>query len=131
MDSKTVLYLIEDGFLLGVGNKSDGKAFGAEPAGPAHPVQVAVGALGHVEVEHDVHLGNVDAPAEDVGGDHHSAAALVEFTELGYSFMLLHAPMHCYGGNCLLIEVLAQEVSTFSLAHEDYHLVELQLVDQF
>jgi len=129
MDSKTVLDLIKSGLFLRVSHKSDSEAFGAETASPADSVEIAISALRHVEVEDDVDLGDVDASAEDIGGHHDSTGTLVELTELSNPLMLLHASMHsnCWDG--LFIQVLAQEVSPFSLPHEDDHLVELQLVD--
>ena len=64
-----VLDLVED---LGVGlvrHERDGETLGAESTGPGHPVEVGVGVLGHVVVEHDVDALDVHAAAEQVRGD--------------------------------------------------------------
>ena len=42
---------------------------GSESAGASDSVQVGVGVLGHVVVEHDVDSLDVHASAEQVGGD--------------------------------------------------------------
>ena len=83
-----------------------------------------------VKIWYFEYLGDVDASAEDVGGDHDPAAALVELWELGDALVLLHASVDGDGGNGLLVQILAEEVGTFSLLHEYYHLIKLELVDQ-
>lgn len=131
MDCEPLLDAVEDLLLFLVGNESDGESLGSEPSCSAYSVQVAVGGVRHVEVEDDVDLGNVDSSSEDISGDHDSGATLIEFTELGNPLMLLHGSMTSDGRDGLFIQVLAEEVGSFSLPHEDDHLVELELVNQF
>ena len=45
---------------------------GAKPASPGHSVEVGVGVLRHVVVEHDVDALNVHSAAKQVGGDQDS-----------------------------------------------------------
>ena len=47
--------------------EGDGQSVGAEPAGPADPVEVSVGVPRDVQVDHQVHMLGVNAPCRQVG----------------------------------------------------------------
>eukprot|EP00959_Pyramimonas_sp_CCMP1952_P116839 2442227-Pyramimonas_sp.AAC.2 len=52
---RTYLHSVEHLGVLGRGHEGDGQTLGAEATGAAHAVEICVGALGHVVVQHDVH----------------------------------------------------------------------------
>jgi hypothetical protein len=60
------------------GDKRDGEAFGAESAGTTDAMQVGEGIRGQIVVDGKVDALNVDAAAEDVGGDTDARAETLE-----------------------------------------------------
>jgi hypothetical protein len=80
---EAALNLLQDILILLVADKGDTQPFGTEATRAADPMQVRVGVAGEVVVDGQVDAFDVDAAAEDVGGD---ADALVEFFEFFVSF---------------------------------------------
>ena len=68
VDLEPVLDLVEDLGVALVTDEGDGQTLGAESSCPGDPVEVGVGVLRHVVVEHDVDPLNVHATAKEVGG---------------------------------------------------------------
>jgi hypothetical protein len=58
---------VKSGEIIGGANEGNSEALGSESASTTDSVQVAVGLLGHVEVEDYVDLLNIDAATENVG----------------------------------------------------------------
>ena len=61
-----------------VGNEGDGKTLGAESTGSGDSMQIGVGVLGHIVVEHDVHSLDIHTTSEEVGGDEDTALEVLE-----------------------------------------------------
>lgn len=57
---------------------TNGLTLGAESTGPGHSVQVGIGVLGHVIVEHNVHPLYVHAATKQVGGHQDSLAEVLQ-----------------------------------------------------
>jgi len=71
------------------GDEGHGEALGAEAAGAADSVEVLVALVGEVVVDHDVHALDVDAAAEQVGGDQDPLREVLEGLEPGDALLLL------------------------------------------
>ena len=56
---ESVLDLVEDLGVSLVTDEGDGQTFGSKSSGSGDSVEVSVGVLGHVVVEHDVHSLNI------------------------------------------------------------------------
>lgn len=75
---ETLLDFSQDFLVLGCLHECDRETLGSESACAADSVQVFVALFGHVEVEHDVDLLNVDAAGEEFGGDQNAVLELLE-----------------------------------------------------
>lgn len=75
---EALLNLVQHFFVLVRLHEGDCETFGAESASTTHTVQVAVGLGGHVKVEHDVDLLNVDTTSENLGGHQDTVLELLE-----------------------------------------------------
>jgi len=58
--------------------ESDGKTLGAEATGSADSVEIAVRVSGHVVVEHDVDLLDIDTASENVSSDQDAVLQVLE-----------------------------------------------------
>ena len=104
------------------GHEGDGQSLGAEAAGSGHSVQVGVGVLGHVVVEHDVHPLDVHAPPEQVGGDQNALLEVLELLVVRQALVLRHAAVDGDGGEVLLTQQVVQRHTARHRLHKDDHL---------
>ena len=75
---ETLLDFSQDFLVLGCLYECDCETLGSESACAADSVQVFVALFGHVEVEHDVDLLNVDAAGEKFGCNQNAVLELLE-----------------------------------------------------
>lgn len=80
---ESVLDLLQDGLILLAADKGDAEPLGTETTGATDTMEVRVRVGGQVVVDGQIDALDVDAPAEDIGGD---ADALVEFFEFFVAF---------------------------------------------
>jgi hypothetical protein len=78
LDFEALLDVFEDLLVLVATYERDGQALGAESASAADTVEVGVGVVGHVVVEHDVDLLDVDATGEQIRRHQESELELLE-----------------------------------------------------
>ena len=78
LDFEALLDVLEDLLVFVAAYERNGESLGTKPARTTHTMEVGVGVLGHVVVEHDVDLLNVDAAGEDVRGHEESELELLE-----------------------------------------------------
>mmetsp|Transcript_39396 Transcript_39396/g.51560 ORF Transcript_39396/g.51560 Transcript_39396/m.51560 type:complete len:390 (+) Transcript_39396:638-1807(+) len=93
-------------------------------------MQVGVGVEGHVEVEDDVDLLDVDAATEELRGHEDAVAELLEALVDFQSVFERHLGVDGLGGDGVFVEDLVELDGVVDVADEDDDLVELQLVDQ-
>ena len=78
LDFKALLDVLKNLFVFVAAYERDCETLGAESASAAYSVQVGVGVVGHVEVEHDVDLFDINAAREDVRRDQEAQLELLE-----------------------------------------------------
>lgn len=115
------------------------EALGSESASTANSVEVGVGFSGHVVVENNVNLLDIDAATEDLSSDEDAVLKLLEavidfdsnsgYTEL-LPLSLRDVAVDRFAGNRVFVKDFGQLDRVLHLVHEDDHLVEGQLVDQ-
>jgi hypothetical protein len=118
----------------GRGDEGDCEALGIEPAGPCDPVQVSVGVLGHVVIDHDIHSLDINPSPHQVRGDHDPTLEIFELLVRLNPFFLFHARVEAGAGEVALGEEFVEGGGTRDGVHEDYELVEfkgVEEVDQF
>lgn len=108
-----------------VGDQVDGHAQVTEPAAPSDPVQVRLGHLGEVEVDHHVHGLNVDAAGEEVGAHQVPAQARPEVVEDPVPVRLGHLRVDVVARVAQLSDLLGQQLHPLCGVAEDDALVDL------
>lgn len=103
-------------------------------------MQVGVGSLGHIEVDDEVNLLDIDSSGEHVGSDHDPLAALLELFVLlnsgvrrrgrGLPLLLVHPSVDSDGLEVHVVQEVVQHLSAGDLLAEDHGLVVLQLLQQ-
>mmetsp|Transcript_125271 Transcript_125271/g.400431 ORF Transcript_125271/g.400431 Transcript_125271/m.400431 type:complete len:293 (-) Transcript_125271:886-1764(-) len=78
VDFEPLLDLLQDLSVLVGADEGQGQTLGAEAAGTTDTVEVRVAVRRHVVIDHNVDPLDVDATAEQVGGDHDSLLELLE-----------------------------------------------------
>ena len=61
--------LVQNLLILFGADEGDGQTFGTKSSRASDSMQVRIRVFGHVIIEHDVDLLNVDTSAKDLGGD--------------------------------------------------------------
>src|SRR5215813_5781582 len=82
-----------DALLVGRGHYGDGCARASGAPGTPDAVNVIVGVMRHVEIEHMAHRRDVEAAGRDVGSDQQRDLALAELIERGHARRLVHVAM--------------------------------------
>ena len=77
-DFKAVLDLLQRLAILISAHKSDGEALGAETTGTTDAVKIAIRIEGHVEVEHDIDLLDINTASEQLRCHKDTVAELLE-----------------------------------------------------
>src|SRR5439155_15989517 len=95
------------------------RALLAGAGGPARAMDVGLVVVGHVEVEDDVDIFDVDAPAGDVGGHEHWALALCEVAQTPLPRRLGHVAVDALGPHALLAQLAYEALGASLGAHED------------
>ena len=78
LDFEALLDVFKDFLVFVAAYEGNGESLCAEPARTAHSVKVGVRVIGHVVVEHDVDLLNVDTARENVRRDQEAELELFE-----------------------------------------------------
>ena len=69
LNFKSLLCLVQNLLILFGADEGDGQTFGTKSSRASDSMQVRVRVFGHVIIEHDVDLLNVDTSAKDLSGD--------------------------------------------------------------
>ena len=93
-------------------------------------MEVRVGGGGHVVVDNDVDALDVNAAAEDVGGNHDALLEVLEELVLLEPLLLLHAGVNGDGGEVALNEEVVELAGAGHGLDEDDNLVELEGVEE-
>ena len=118
------------GAVLVSGDKGDSESLGSETTSTTDSVKVGISIHGHVEVEHDVDLLNVDTTAEKLSGDKDAISELLEALVDLQSVLEWHLGVDGLGWNGILVEDLIELDSVVDVLDEDDHLIELELIDE-
>lgn len=93
-------------------------------------MKVAVGLLGHIEVEDNIDLLNIDTTTENVGGDHDSVLEGLEVSITLDALILLQVSVDGNRGEVVLTQKMVKHLSSVNALNEDNNLVEMQRVKQ-
>jgi hypothetical protein len=111
-------------------HKRDGKALCAKPACTADSVEVAVGIAGHIVVEDDVDLLDIDTTTEDISGYHDSVLEGLKICVALDPLVLLETTVDRDRWEVLLFENMIEHLSALHRLDENDHLVELKTVEK-
>jgi len=129
---ETILYFVKYLGIVLVRNKGNGQSLGTEATSTGHAMQVGVGILGHIVVEHNVNSLNVHAATKEVGGHQNALLEILKLLVAVQTFLLGHATMDADSGKILFRQQLGQSHATLYGFHKDYHLKnEFVLIKQF
>jgi hypothetical protein len=90
------------------GDEQDRLALAARAAGAADAVDVALGVVGDVEVEHVADALDIEAARGHVGGDQHVDAAVLELGDGALARLLVHVAIDGGGGNAARGQLVGQ-----------------------
>jgi len=93
-------------------------------------VKVGIGVTGHIVVENDVDLLDINSTAENLSSNKDSVLEFLEAVVDLDALLLGEVTVHGLGGEGLLVEDLSQLDGVRNSLHEDDHLVEVEGVDQ-
>mmetsp|Transcript_11992 Transcript_11992/g.50212 ORF Transcript_11992/g.50212 Transcript_11992/m.50212 type:complete len:251 (+) Transcript_11992:284-1036(+) len=113
-----------------VGDEVHGDAEVPESPRAPDAVQVRLGVLGEVKVDHDVHALDVDAAGEQVGGHQVAALAVAEVVEHAVAVRLHHLRVDVEARVPELGDLLRQKLDAVHAVAEDDALVDLQLGEE-
>mmetsp|Transcript_103648 Transcript_103648/g.278583 ORF Transcript_103648/g.278583 Transcript_103648/m.278583 type:complete len:214 (+) Transcript_103648:157-798(+) len=130
VDLEALLYLLQHLSVLVSGRECDRQPLGAEAPRAPHAVQVRVAVIGHVVVDDDVHPLDVDAAPEQVGGNHDALLELLELLVARDAVLLVQPRVDGDRGKVTLHQQLVERDGALHGLHENYHLVELQGVEE-
>mmetsp|Transcript_59286 Transcript_59286/g.168586 ORF Transcript_59286/g.168586 Transcript_59286/m.168586 type:complete len:469 (-) Transcript_59286:2-1408(-) len=117
------------GVLVG-SRERDRQPLGAKAPRTPHAVEVRVAVLGHVVVDDDVYPLDVDAAPEQVGGNHDALLELLELLVARDAVLLVQPRVDGDRGKVTLHQQLVERDGALHGLHENYHLVELQGVEE-
>ena len=122
--------IVEDLCVLGRGDEGNGESLGSESAGSSDSVEVLVVLVGHVEVDDDVDLLDVDSSSVHVRRYHYAVLGLLEVVVHFDSLFLLHVSVRGDGRETFFSDHVLQLGGVLGVADEDDDLVELEGVEQ-
>lgn len=93
-------------------------------------MQIRIGILGHVVVEHDIDTFDVDTTTEEVRGDEQSLLEVLERLVTADTLGLLQRPVDGNRREVLLAQQVAERDTSLHRLDEDDDLVELEIVEQ-
>eukprot|EP00598_Pedospumella_elongata_P012220 CAMPEP_0185012080 /NCGR_PEP_ID=MMETSP1098-20130426/98114_2 /TAXON_ID=89044 /ORGANISM="Spumella elongata, Strain CCAP 955/1" /LENGTH=384 /DNA_ID=CAMNT_0027541129 /DNA_START=1898 /DNA_END=3052 /DNA_ORIENTATION=- len=113
-----------------VGDEVDGQTEVAEATRATNAVEVGLGALGEVEVDHNVHALDVDTAGEQIRAHQVAGRAVAELVEHSVTIGLLHLGVNVKAGVAELGDLLGQELHAVHAVAEDDALVDVELGEQ-
>ena len=139
LDFKSLLNLFKNFLILVRLNKCDGETLCAKPTSAPNSVQVTVAFAGHVEVEHDVNLFDVDTTTEDFCCHQNAVLKLLEtfvdfysatsfISKLHLPFFLGNSSMDSLTWNKVFVKNLGQLSSICYRLDENYDLVKVKRI---
>ena len=108
-------------------DKIDAQARVTKAATAANAVQVGLGVLGEIEIDHHVHTLNVNASGKKVRRDQTSASSVPEVMENTIPVRLVHARMDEEAWEAKLCNLLGKQLHTRHGVAENDCLINLQL----
>jgi len=124
------LDVFEDFLVFLATNEGDSETFGTEATSAANSVQVRVGVAGHVVVEDDVDLLNVDTTSEEIGGHKNTVLEFLEPVVNLDALLLGEVTVHSLGRQGLLVKDLSQLDGVRYGLNENDDLVKVEGVDE-
>ena len=107
-----------DGPLLGGRREQHDHTALPRSGGTTRAVQVVLAVLGRVDVQHQQHVVDVDAPRRDVGGDEHRHGTVAERSQCPIALRLGPAAVQGSGVDPHPAELLGQSLGAVFRAHE-------------
>jgi hypothetical protein len=102
----------------------------AETARATNAVQVGLGALGEVEVDHHVHGLDINTTGKQIRAHQVSGGAVAELVEHAVSVWLLHLSMDVEATVAQLGDLLGQQLNAVHRVTEDNTLVDVELGEE-
>ena len=122
--------LVKDSLVFIRAREGDCETLGSESASTSNSVEVRVSAFGHVVVEDNVDLLNVNASPEDLCGDQNAVLELLEsFIDLD-SLLLWDVTMDGFAWDGILDKYFSKFHGVLDRFDEDDDLIELKLINQ-
>uniref|UniRef100_A0A182QFR0 Uncharacterized protein n=1 Tax=Anopheles farauti TaxID=69004 RepID=A0A182QFR0_9DIPT len=119
---KTILHVVQNLCISLVRDECDGEALGTETTGTGHSMQVGIGILRHVVVEHDVHSFDIHTTPEQIRRNQDTLLEVLKLLVPGQTLLLHHATVDTNGREILLRQQLCQGHAALNRLHEYNHL---------
>ena len=112
-----------------LGHERDGAPGSARSGRPAHPLAIVLAVCRNVEVDHDVHVGDVKASRCNVCGKENRSRFCFELIQTRQPFVLAHLPIKRYSCESETSEQERKSESGAASAAKDHEGVAGQLVE--
>mmetsp|Transcript_5006 Transcript_5006/g.18790 ORF Transcript_5006/g.18790 Transcript_5006/m.18790 type:complete len:315 (-) Transcript_5006:625-1569(-) len=113
------------------GDEGHSESLGTETSSTTNTMQVRVYIIGHIVVNDNVHLLDINSTSSDIGGNQDS---LVEILELGVilnTLLLAHTTVDADRWELhILGEKLVQLLRSWNSSHKDYNLIVLESIEE-
>jgi len=86
-----------------------------------------LGDVGHIIIDHQVHLRHINASSQHVGADERGDGISPEVVDDGITFRLINASNQLLSLDALLVELLLETDGILLLVDEDHRLVHIHL----